>query len=260
MTRALILAAGQGTRLRPITDNIPKCLVSLQGAPLLEHQAVALRSEGIERIAVATGYRGDQIEALGYEVFPNQNYAITNMVTSLFCARDFLRDEEDLLISYGDIVYSRKNLRTVLESDAQISLMIDSNWRDLWSVRLENPLDDAETLLLDKDNRVKELGKKPTGYHQIQGQYTGLIKVRADTVSQLQTFYRGLDPTASYDGQDLENMYMTSFLQLLIDAGLDVRAAIVTAGWLEIDSCDDLETYESMAKSGELDRFWKANC
>lgn len=260
MTRALILAAGQGTRLRPITDNIPKCLVPLQGLPLLEHQAATLRSSGIERIAVATGYRGSQIEELGYSIYPNPNYAKTNMVTSLFCASDFFSSDEDLLISYGDIVYQRGNLQTVLSSDAQISLMIDSNWRELWSVRLENPLEDAETLIIDEENRVKELGKKPKGYDQIQGQYTGLIKIRADIVSELRNFYLDLDPKVTYDGQDFDNMYMTSFLQLLIDDGLDVRAAIVNSGWLEIDSCDDLEIYESMAKSGALDRFWKPDC
>lgn len=260
MTRALILAAGQGTRLRPITDDVPKCLVPLQGVPLLGHQSATLRSEGIHRIAVATGYRGDQIEALGYTVYPNPNYASTNMVASLFCASEFFSPDEDLLISYGDIVYQRDNLQTILSSDAQISLMIDSNWRDLWSVRLENPLEDAETLMLDEENRVKELGKKPKDYDQIQGQYTGLIKIRADIVLDLRNFYLALDPKATYDGQDFDNMYMTSFLQLLIDDGVDVRAAIVNSGWLEIDSCDDLKLYESMTTSGTLDRFWKPDC
>jgi len=256
MTRALILAAGQGTRLRPLTDSRPKCLVPLFGKPLLERQLDTMRACGIERIQVATGYCREQIEAYGLPTSFNPRFDSTNMVESLMCDRDYLTADEDLLIAYGDIVYEEKNLQALLASTEELSLMIDKNWRALWSLRLEDPLSDAETLKIN-DGLVTELGKKPQSYEQIQGQYTGLIKVRADKVQDLLAHYDSLDRDGTYDGKNFDNMYMTSFLQSLIDSGWAVRAAIISGGWLEIDSVDDIECYEALYQAGDLQPFYK---
>jgi choline kinase len=263
MTRVLVLAAGQGTRLRPLTNDKPKCLVPFLGRSLLARQVATLRKASIYQIHIATGYRSDQIEALGFDTSFNARYAETNMVETLFCAVDFIKRcaelGEDLIIAYGDIVYQDENLVKLLACDDEIALMIDAKWEDLWRLRLNNPLDDAETLVMDSNNFVKELGKKPDNYDRIQGQYTGLIKLRSDKINDIVDFYQQLDRSANYDGKDFNNMFMTSFLQLLIDAGWQVKAALVNSGWLEIDSVDDLEQYESMFEKGELDTFYRVS-
>ncbi|TPH17081.1 sugar phosphate nucleotidyltransferase [Litorilituus lipolyticus] len=258
MTRVLILAAGEGTRLRPLTNDKPKCMVPLLGTSLIERQISCLKRHGIKDIHIATGYRADQIETLGYPTSYNKRYNKTNMVSTLFCALDFINQEGDLIIAYGDIVYNDENLETLLACDDDIALMIDKKWRDLWSLRLENPLDDAETLVMNEQGFVTELGKKPENYDRIQGQYTGLIKISASKIKELVKFYQQLDRNGLFDGKDFDNMYMTSFLQALIDAGWQAKAAIVNNGWLEIDSVDDLEEYESMAKQGKLEQFYQA--
>lgn len=257
MTRALILAAGQGTRLRPLTDDRPKCLVNLCGTSLLQRQVQALSAAAIDDICIATGYRAGQIEALGYRTVFNPRYAESNMVATLFSAGDFIHQGGDLLIAYGDILYQHDNLQRVLDCREEIALMIDRQWRKLWSLRFARPLDDAETLRMDENGYVIELGKKPRSYEQIQGQYTGLIKIRADKLAALDAFYRGLDREQDYDGKDFDNMFMTSFLQLLIDAGWRTAAVLVNNGWLEIDSLDDLAVYESLAAGGKLDEYCK---
>ncbi|MCP4298749.1 MAG: phosphocholine cytidylyltransferase family protein [Proteobacteria bacterium] len=259
MTRALILAAGQGTRLRPFTDDKPKCLVQFSGASLLERQVHTLKNEGITNIHVATGYRKDQIERLGYETSFNERFETTNMVESLFCAMDFIEQEGDLVISYGDIIYQQENLNSLLACDDEIALMVDLKWKDIWSLRQENPLDDAETLVRNEDNYVTELGKKPDGYDRIQGQYTGLIKIRADKTRELIKFYQQLDRDGTYDGKNFDNMYMTSFLQLLIDAGWQAKAVLVNNGWLEFDSVEDITMYEKMAEGGSLDQYYRSD-
>ena len=73
--------------------------------------------------------------------------------------RGIYKGKEDLIIAYGDIVYQKENLVALLESDEDISLMIDRNWRKLWELRLENPLEDAETFQSDSEGFVRELGK-----------------------------------------------------------------------------------------------------
>ncbi len=258
MTRAIILAAGQGTRLRPLTDKNPKSMVSLIGKPLLERQLATLNGCDVKDVAVVTGYCADKIKNIGVRTFLNPLYEKTNMVYSLFAAESFMSDTkgEDLLICYGDIVYQRDNLQTILDSSGDIAVMVDKNWHQYWSLRMDNPLDDAETLILDENKYITELGKKTDNYKNIQGQYTGLIKISSDKIKDLISFYHGLDRGELYDGKDFENMYMTSFLQLLINGGWKIKAAIVENGWLEVDTVEDLELYESMAKENKLGNYY----
>jgi choline kinase len=257
MAKALILAAGQGTRLRPITNDRPKCLVPFLGKTLLARQVKTLRSQNVTNIHIVTGYRSDQIKALGFNTSFNSRFDKTNMVESLFSAINFIEKcNEDLIIAYGDIIYREGNLQKLLSNNDEITLMIDKDWLSLWSLRIENPLDDAETLVMDSEDYVTELGKKPECYEKIQGQYTGLIKIRADKIVDFIQFYHDLDKTINYDGNDFYNMYLTSFLQLLIDSKWKVKACIVHNGWLEIDTVDDLNTYERLAKKGQLEGYF----
>ncbi len=255
-TRALILAAGQGTRLRPLTDDRPKCLVPLLGQPLLERQASALHRSGITELAVVGGYRADQIETLGYTVILNPEYETSNMVASLFCARNYMRHDKHLLICYGDIVCQPAIIKALLDCDAPVAVTVDLGWRAYWELRLADPLADAETLKLGPQNRLLELGKKPRSYDEIQAQYMGLIKIRADEIEHLKQHYDRMDRGARYDGKDFKNMYMTSFIQHLIDHGWPVQAVPITHGWLEVDSTADLQLYERMQVEGKLKPFF----
>ena len=81
------------------------------------------------------------------------------MVWSPFCGEKEL--EGDLIISYGDIVYSRDILSKLLNCDDEIAVTIDVNWEHYWRQRNENPLIDAETLKLRKDGSIREIGQIP---------------------------------------------------------------------------------------------------
>ena len=124
-------------------------------------------------------------------------------------------------------------------------------------IAISDPLSDAETLKLNQAGYIIELGKKPDSYADIEAQYTGLIKVRADRINVLIEFYQQLDRHAYYDGKDFENMYLTSFLQALINANWQIKAIPVANGWLEVDSVEDLQKYEALADEGKLEQFYK---
>ncbi len=251
--RAIILAAGEGNRLRPHTVDRPKCMVKLLGYPLVMRQLETLRETGVEEITLVTGYRAEKLNELGVATRHNPEYASTNMVYTLMCARDLLDGGDDVLIAYSDIVYERRVLDAILSARSPISTTVDSNWQKLWRSRNEDPLIDAETLLVDDDGNIIELGKKPASLQQIEGQYMGLIKVRADHVNAFVEHYDSLDRDAVYDGKDFRNLYMTSFLQSLIDSGHPIQAVRVAGGWLEVDTTGDLALYERLNAEGQLD-------
>ncbi|MFY9174490.1 MAG: phosphocholine cytidylyltransferase family protein [Peptococcia bacterium] len=247
--KVLILAAGEGSRLRPYTEDKPKCMVSYKGKPIIKYIFDALEQVGITDIGLITGYKNEVLSSYIKENYDNEEiriyhnplYSSTNMVYTMFCAEDFFDSDDDVIISYSDIIYSEKLVRQLAASEEGISVVVDKDWKRLWTARMDNPLDDAETMKLDPRGYIKELGGKPESYAEIEGQYVGLIKISKTMLREIRDFYYSLDRNRIYDGKDFNNMYMTSFLQLLINEGFKVKGVEINGGWLEIDSVEDLK-------------------
>ncbi|WP_197685163.1 phosphocholine cytidylyltransferase family protein [Herminiimonas arsenitoxidans] len=238
--KAIILAAGEGTRLRPYTLDRPKCLVEVDGVSLLDRQLSILTTEPIAPIIIIGGYLFPMLQRPELELRVNPRYAETNMVWTLFSAEDDLQG--DVLICYGDIVYSRAILKAVLASDADIAVAIDLDWEAYWRMRNENPLDDAETLKLGTDGRILEIGQKPESLADIDGQYMGLMKFSAKGMDLLKKTFHGAKLLGQLRGKSLEKAYMTDLLQAMIDLNIRVDAVTVNGGWVEVDTVGDLES------------------
>jgi choline kinase len=242
--RQIILAAGRGTRLAPLTDDRPKCMVELSGRPLIERQLEAVRSAGINDIVLVGGYRADQLPSENATLIVNDAFETTNMVYSLFCARDHFTG--GFIMSYGDIVFSRQALNAVWRSEDDIAVAIDRQWRTYWQDRFENPLDDAETLRLGANGNIIEIGQKPKSIDEIEGQYIGLVKFSAQGVSHLERAFAAAETAERGGGlpfggsRPFGGLYMTDLLQGMIDMGIPVRPAFIDGGWLEVDSPSDL--------------------
>lgn len=233
------MAAAQGARMRPLTDERPKCMVSYQGLPLIEHVVRALRHNGVHDIVAVRGYKPEALRCPGLRFYDNPDYLTTNRVHTLFCAERELNG--DVIISYSDIVYSPSVVRRLIDTQADFAVVVDRDWRRLWQERMDDALDDAETLRLDYRGNIIELGKRATSYAEIEGQYIGLMKVSAAAWPKLHAFHAALDRDADYDGKDFDNMYMTTFIQAVIDRLMPVKAVPINGGWLEIDVPSDLE-------------------
>jgi choline kinase len=250
--RAVILAAGRGTRLGPDGARGPKCLVELAGRPLVHHQLARYRELGIEPLLV-TGFAAHQLDGVTAGTRHNPAYAVTNMVASLMCARDVFDGGDDVIVSYGDIVFRRRVLAALLASDAELAITADRDWRALWQYRMDDPLRDAETLRRDGD-WLTAIGDRPTSYAEIEGQYMGLLRFgRAAHRAVVAVFDRlcAADPTAL-------RMSMTDFLRQLLATGAGIRIVDVHAGWLEVDSDEDLRRYRAGLADGSLAPLWAA--
>lgn len=152
---------------------------------------------------------------------------------------------EDLIISYGDIVFEPQVFKKLMATEGELVIAADLDWYDLWMLRMENPLDDAETFKMTASGKILELGKKPHAREDAQAQYIGLIKISGTKVADFINHYKNMDKNAIYDGKDYMNMYMTSLLQNLIDTGWHAQATLINNGWLEVDSVEDLRAYEA---------------
>jgi len=241
--KGIILAAGQGTRLRPLTDDRPKCMVEYRSVPLIDRIIDTLGSCGVSPLVIVAGYRAEVLEKhvrmRHARIIVNSDFDSTNMVHSLFCADAELTG--DALISYSDIIYKQEVLQSLLDCPADLAITIDTEWLALWQLRMDDPLADAETLQLDCNGCVLDLGRKPNSLDEIQGQYMGLIKISERIWDQVKAIYHGLDRQTLYDGKSFRQMYMTSFLRELIQSGIACQSVPIQRGWLEIDAPSDLD-------------------
>ncbi|EJK6808916.1 CTP:phosphoglutamine cytidylyltransferase, partial [Campylobacter coli] len=161
-----------------------------------------------------------------------------------FCAKDFIlkciEEKQDLIISYADIVYFQDCVQKLINAKEELAIVVDKSWRKLWSKRFANPLEDAETLKMT-NGYIIELGKKANAYDEIEAQYIGLFKFSYQFLSEVIAFYEMLDRDILYDNKNFENMYMTSFLQALIEKYNNAKAVEIDGNWCEIDFMSDLE-------------------
>lgn len=250
--RAIILAAGSGSRLMPYTDGRPKGMVALAGLPLLERQIATLRQAGITDITLVGGYQAWQLERFDCPIVLNPDYARTNMVASLHKAEAAFDGSSDLVICYSDIVYDPAVLNALLAGSGEITVAADKNWQSLWQARMEDPLSDAESFRLSSDGCIAELGRKVANIGEIEGQYIGLIRVATAAQSRFFELYNSLDKSLSYEGQPFKNLYLTGYLQMLIESGWSLKPAWIKNGWLEIDTVGDLQIYHRMLLAGQL--------
>ena len=237
--KAIILAAGRGSRMKGMTDDRPKCLVELRGKALLEWQLEALKKAGIHEIAIVTGYKRELLAGYGLVEFHNPRWAETNMVSSLGCAHEWL-NAEPCIVSYSDIFYDVSAVTSLMDSAARLAVTFDPHWLELWEQRFENPLLDAETFRLNSDGTVAEIGNKPVSVEDVQGQYMGLLRFTPDGWHEVVRIWAGLTAAEG------DKMHMTGTLQKVIEAGkIPVSAIPYEREWGEIDSADDIEVYES---------------
>ncbi|MFH1386566.1 MAG: phosphocholine cytidylyltransferase family protein [bacterium] len=242
--KAIILAAGQGTRLKQHTKSIPKCLVRIKGRTLLSWQLDAIRKCGIKQIIVIKGYKAGKIKYKNVKYYTNKNFAQTNMVRTLFCAAKELTRET--IVSYGDIIYSEEVLRALIRSKADISVVVDTKWQGYWKKRAKNHWLDAESLILGENNRILEIGQKPATKKNTQAQYIGLIKFSRRGLQALKKIYvMGNKESKSNNdlwktGRKFEELYFTDILQKLIRTGQKVTAVPIKRGWFEIDTIKDI--------------------
>ncbi len=244
--KAIILAAGEGSRLRPLTDSIPKCQVTLAGKTLLDWQVETLNACGVDDIVLVKGYCGDRIRRPDLRYYENRNWAATNMVTTLWCALPELSGE--VIVSYGDIVYNRDVLQALLDSSRDIAMTIDLEWEAYWRMRYADPLDDAESLMMTDDFRILNVGSRPESVAEIQAQYMGLLKFSEKGVATVKNAYRRAwdrhsagEPIWGGGRRPFEKLYMTDMLQGLIDQDEAVYGVPVKRGWFEIDNHTDYE-------------------
>lgn len=164
--RAVIVAAGKSLRLRPLTDNVPKCFLPMGDRPLIEYSLQALQYCGIEEIGFVVGYLKDEFPAHlgnGYKYIFNPFYATTNDMASLWFAKDFVQGS-DFVYIHSDLLYHPDILAMTVASQAEIALAV------------EETVCDKEMMKVHVDGFDLLESSKDVPLDQAFGEWTGIAK------------------------------------------------------------------------------------
>ena len=260
--KAIILAAGIGSRLLPLTEDKPKCLIEFAGKTLLDRLVETFKSCGVNDIVLVIGHKSEKINRIDLDLVKNEKYSKTGIMHSLFCARE--KFEKTVIVSYADIIFEKSVLEKLLESKYDISAVVDKKWKRYWELRMDKPLSDAESLLMDKKNFITNIGETNlNNFDKICGQAVGLVKFQNKGLKDLKEFFNKIysEATKEYNPLNInipfEQSTLNNFLQGIIVNGYKIKAIPIENGWLEFDTVKDYEIYNKMLADNSLSDFIK---
>jgi choline kinase len=240
--KAIIVAAGPGSRLNPFTNDRPKCLLDVGGQTILERTLQALRENGIENIAVVRGYQSHLIDYPDVTYCHNPDFRKNNILRSLFYAEDEMDDA--FIFSYSDILYSSEIVARLIDSEADVALTVDVSWTQTYEGRDLHPVSEAELVKVE-NGRVVRIGKGVVSPEETYGEFIGLAKfTKAGAEAMKAAYHRAAKeyPTSPFQcAASLEKAYMTDMIQELVNSGMLVQSIDIEGGWMEIDTPQDLE-------------------
>lgn len=235
MTNAVILSAGQGKRLAPLTDMRPKCLVKVGGQPVLYWQLRALAAAGIEDVTIVTGFGAEMVETAVRtmdlprlpECLYNPFYAVADNIGSCWMARE--RFGSDTVLLNGDTVIDPRILRRVLaDAEAPITVTID-----------QKPGYDDDDMKIRRDGRrLTAIGKTLSA--PVDGESIGLLRFLGDGGERFVAAMRAV----LGDQAALKRWYL-SIIDQIAQTGAVGVVEIAGLPWTEIDFPRDLPIAES---------------
>jgi choline kinase len=257
----IVIAAGRGLRMRPHTNERPKCMLPVNGVPLLWRTLAALRDAGCGPIVVITGHCAEAIDAPNCTVVHNAGYARNNILHSLMHARESFDD--DLLITYSDIVVEPSIHRALVSARGDIVLAVDRDWRGYYRERPHHPITEAEKAHVRETAGgavLMAIGKHldaadPDG--GICGEFLGLWKMTRAGAQRFRQRFDAIDarlgPCEPFrKAAEWQKAYVTDFFADLIASNEEVRCLLIERGWAELDVVEDYERLPALIQAQRL--------
>ena len=242
-TKVIIIAAGTGSRLQPRTEETPKCMLEFAGKTLLQRQLDAYRDCQLSNIALVRGYQKEKINYDGIVYYDNPDYENNNVLSSLFYAEPEIQGH--VIVSYSDILFESHIVERLLQSEADISIVVDIDWQGYYVDRKGHPIEEAENVILGANNHVLEIGKILTGRNDVHGEFIGMMKFSPRGAEIFKKhFWRAKELFAGKPFQRaklFEKAYLTDMIQEMTDLGTPIHCVIIERGWKEIDTIEDYE-------------------
>lgn len=233
--KAIILSAGQGRRLMPLTENMPKCCLPLAGRTLLEWQIDSLAANGVKDIVVVTGFGHHvvesvigRIEGVNVRTLYNPFYALSDNLGTCWVVRSEMN--QPFLLINGDTLFEPMVLNRLLASDSSQPITLATDNKESY--------DDDDMKIVADGNRLLRVGKK-LELDQVNGESIGMMLFNpvgaAAFVSRIESLMGGPDGLARWYLSAIDELARTGLVNI---------CSIHGHGWCEVDDLDDLRHAE----------------
>jgi choline kinase len=241
--KGIIIGAGRGRRLMPLTDDVPKSYAVIGGRRILDWCLEALESAGLSEIVFIGGYRIERVRAdyPGFRFVHNAAWERNNILASLMHAEPEMQG--GFVSTYADILYTPDAVQRLVASAADVALLVDTDWRERYRPRTQHPEADGEKVRL-RDGRVTEVNRAIPS-DEAPAEFTGVAKFTPAGARALVEHYHRA--RRRYDGKPFreaplfEKAYMIHLLQEMLEAGVEMAAVETDGGYFEIDTSEDYE-------------------
>ena len=234
-TRVIILAAGIGSRLKPFTDDTPKCLFKLGKDVTVVGRTIDIVKRNVDaEVIVAVGFLHEKIESLLCEVkfVYNPFYRVTNSIASLWFAREYLDDE--VIIINSDVVFEEKLFKEILRIDYPATILMDSS--KAYS---------ADYKVATYSDRVVMMSKE---LHTCSGEYVGITKLSKDSAMALRHKIE-----AMVKNEQIDEWYENALVHMILNDNFVLNFYDVSQfQWTEVDTVDDLLTAKMIYETGKI--------
>ena len=238
--KAIIIAAGLGSRLRPFTDKVPKCLVRIGNKTILESQIEIFKSLGIKDINLIVGYKKNKFKDKKINYIYNNEFLKNNSLESLFYASSKMNSP--CIITYSDIIFKKKIVKKLLKSREDISVLVDTDWKKNYKGRTLHPISQAENVVYDKNLFLKKVGKNISS-KESNGEFIGMLKINSNGSKIFKKYYKlakkKFKKNFFYTSKLFKRAYLTDLFCFLIDYKIKIKCVNIKNNWMEIDTIQD---------------------
>jgi choline kinase len=252
--KGIVIGAGRGSRLRHLTEEIPKTLVPILGRPMLDGILEALAAGGLRppEVVFVCGYLAGTIKARypALDYVENPDWERNNILASLMYARD--RMAGGFVSTYADIVYRPSVVEALVQSPHDLTIVCDTAWRRRYVGRSQHPETDAEKLRAE-GTRVVEISRRIAS-EAASGEFIGVMRASPAGAARLCRAYdraRAVFAGKVFrEGRVFERAYLIDLLQHMLEEGEMIHRIDTDGGYMEIDTLEDAALAE---------RWWSAS-
>ncbi len=242
--KAIIVAAGMGSRLGDLTENLPKPLVDVNGKSILERQIELFHKFGIDDIVIIRGPHKEKFHLKNVRYVEDIDYQNHDVLGSLMMAKEEMND--DLIISYGDIIFDEKIMEKIMNFNNDIGLVIDKNWKFFYKNKSKELINKV-TIVGIEHNSIIKIGYNENinlNAHVELAEFIGLMKLSKIGSEKLIQAYQHLEKTHSgkfHDSVSLKLAVIPDMMDELIDNNLQLSPISIHGKWCEIDTPEDVQ-------------------
>ena len=243
--KVIFLAAGGGSRLGKITEEIPKPLIDINGIPMIERQIKLFQNNHITNIIVTTGVKKEKFTIEGISYIYDSEHDSHDQLGSLMAAREVINGE--VIILFADLLFDENILKQILQSKEDIGIAVEKNWEKSY---LERPDRDQAAKVSIKEGKITALSEKHTTKNAEKiVEFLGIIKLSSNGSKKLVDKYEELEKKHKgefNDATSLSTAKLTDLLYEMVKSNIEVKPIFINGKWCEVDTPNDLEKAKKM--------------